>query len=251
MPNWCMNTIEITGPPANLVEIRQILKTFDNKSHIFAGLIGDKIVDVATSSNPLDDGLPVWYQNNLHNFRTKWDVSFENCNIQYNENSIILDFNTAWSPPANFCKILRDKLKVNVTCVYSEPGCDFAGKLNYYADASEDCVEYRYMEGRYHLNQSSFWNEFESRVEDYVSYYSTGDCSDSDCQDRSDESDKSDESDESHHTNPSKPSDPSKADNNQNLSSEKFAKFMESYPFIKTITEIDKANQIWNRNYED
>lgn len=204
MPNWCMNTIEITDPatklegpePNGLDQIREKLRTFDNKSLIFAGLIGtnaekakkvehlesleglesEKTIEktetgeAATLKSPswiCDTLLPDWYQHNVSRYGTKWDVPFGDCDFTYDEEKKIIGlvFDTAWSPPTNFCKTLQEIFHVNVKCRFFEPGCDFAGEHIYHADGISDTQDYSYLEGMYLLDESYFWDEFKNAID--------------------------------------------------------------------------------------
>lgn len=155
MPNWCSNTITITGEKEN---IRTILKKIgeiptNDKDKLFETLIG----------NDPDIDKIGWYESNLKRFGTKWDVSVEDCNGEFNEDQIVLNPSTAWSPPVPFCITLAKEYGVQVEIKYFEPGCDFAGRnlINEEGDVIEE-EDYDYNEGVYKLDNDMFWGDMEN-----------------------------------------------------------------------------------------
>ena len=53
-----------------------------------------------------------WYDWRLEKWNTKWDVPKDSIEIvEINNGSIVIGFDTAWSPPIAIYKKLRDKFK--------------------------------------------------------------------------------------------------------------------------------------------
>ena len=53
-----------------------------------------------------------WYDWRLQNWDTKWDIPKDDIEItEINNGSIVIGFNTAWSPPISIYKKLRNKFK--------------------------------------------------------------------------------------------------------------------------------------------
>lgn len=173
MPNWCWNTVTISG--SGLDEVRQKIKGFEKNDVIFEGLIGrDPAPPIP--ENPLQTktpGLfPEWYNHNMQRYGTKWDVKFENCNYSESddETTITLCFDTAWGPPVSFCETLRDQYGVKVTCRYSEQGFDFYGENTYPEDGNDNEEDYTYYEGLYHFEEEQFWDDVQEAMSDYEDY---------------------------------------------------------------------------------
>ena len=54
---------------------------------------------------------------------------------------------------------------MNVTLEYSEPGCNFAGKLSVGPDGDIENVTYGFLEGLYHIDEDYFWIEVQNNLE--------------------------------------------------------------------------------------
>ena len=81
----------------------------------------------------------------VNNWGTKWDISSDDGEpTKQDDNSIMLSFNTAWSPPIGFYEKMTE-LGFDVTAFYLEEGMGFVGKYSnedgdeeYTFDGSED-----------------------------------------------------------------------------------------------------------------
>lgn len=83
-------------------------------------------------------GAPNWYEWNFTNWGTKWDlcdVTVEKGSIillDERKRSIIVTFNTAWSPPlAAFDTIAKKFPKLCLKLDYAESGAGFCGKVTW------------------------------------------------------------------------------------------------------------------------
>ena len=164
MPNWCSNWIVISGDEKKIKTIKFALQSLkDNKDDngIFKALIGTK---PGISKENYDNG--GWYDANLSFWGTKWDISYDEVNFNFDDKSISFSGDTAWSPPIEFAKELARTYGVDVELQYSESGNDFAGKTKCSADGAIEELDYSYIEGTYHNDIESFWNE----VASYISY---------------------------------------------------------------------------------
>jgi len=132
MPNWCNNKatfIPVTD------EAKQLLKEFaeylqDLKNPHDARLFG---WFCPMPESEKDN----WYQWNIANWGTKWDVSVSIDNIYPQEG--IMDFyeDTAWGPPVKFYDFMTEK-GFKVEASYYEPGEGFVGTYSDGVDDSED-----------------------------------------------------------------------------------------------------------------
>lgn len=120
MPNWCQNEITVSGDTEKVEEFMDFVKS-DEQDFDF-----EKIV-------PLPNG--EWdYDWCIRNWDTKWnatDVQAFKCGdeVEYN-------FLTAWSPPENIFRVLKEKFKLNdkdsdlhISWFYREDGMEFSGYL--------------------------------------------------------------------------------------------------------------------------
>jgi hypothetical protein len=122
MPNWCMNVATISHTEPRMITL---------------------IKDAALSENFFQTLRPRpesqkenWYEWNLSNWGTKWDVSLENFVVE--PSGIRADFDTAWGPPIAFLEHLVEMGYV-VECFYYEPGMCFVGCFR---DGFDDYYEY-------------------------------------------------------------------------------------------------------------
>jgi hypothetical protein len=76
------------------------------------------------------EGRPNWYDWNIANWGTKWDVRAELTEISDNE--IEYSFDSAWAPPvAVIAKLAEHFPDLEITHTYAELGCEFAGMCVY------------------------------------------------------------------------------------------------------------------------
>ena len=82
---------------------------------------------VFESSGTQDDR---WYNWRVQNWGTKWDC-YDLTIESDDEHEVQFMFNTAWSPPEEICRALKDKYEADASIqwFYDEPGMEFAGYL--------------------------------------------------------------------------------------------------------------------------
>lgn len=161
MPNWCNNSLSISGDKTKIKEIHDKLESIknnkDNVHGIFRVLLGEP-TDI-TEEQYQKGG---WYEHNINRYGCKWDVSYdEDTMIDVSENNIAMSFQTAWSPCLPFCITLSEMFGVDVTCQFFEPGCDFAGEVVISNGEIITVSEYSHNEGMYHLDIDGFWHDME------------------------------------------------------------------------------------------
>ena len=165
MPNWCSNTITINGDKKQISIIKHALES-NKTNNVFETLVGR---EPKYTDEQYENG--AWYDSNVSYWGTKWDVSYDDCQIIYDEQSITLSPDTAWSPPIEFCNNLVKMYKVSVHIFYSEPGIGFCGETNIYLDEEgvliTDDSEYGYLEGLYILDKELFWSEVDYYIDSY------------------------------------------------------------------------------------
>ena len=115
MPNWCSNTLLITGNTSTLVQLKSIIEQ-DSEEGLLEAIapIGEYDREAAISK-----------------WGTKWDVSAEG--LEYTDNgdgtsTIEGYFDSAWSPPVEaFTTLAQDWDSCYIELRYFEPGMGFIG----------------------------------------------------------------------------------------------------------------------------
>ena len=141
MPNWCSNSITISGSTDTIKQLWDDAHVGDDFGLLNAMVPMPKELDDTTKGT---DGDAVnWYDWRVTNWGTKWDVSDEG--LEYVDNgdgtSVIQGwFDSAWAPPIEaYNTFLDDMDGCSIEATYEEGGMDFAG---IYTDGDD-----QYMEG--------------------------------------------------------------------------------------------------------
>jgi len=163
MPNWCSNWIEITGSKESIQKIKETMETIEksDEPNLFMTLVG--VPDGVDYKND-------WYDTNINNWGTKWDVTLNECNVDFTDESITMSPETAWAPPISFCKSLAVKYGVEVIITYEESGCDFCGRTTIDSEGNLSEEDYSYIQGKYVFDNESFWSELEAYIDSYLDY---------------------------------------------------------------------------------
>jgi hypothetical protein len=147
MPNWCSNRATITGPAPVIKEITDILN--QDRSPLLNWMV----------PQPRFENDSDWYDWNVANWGTKWDITdvyFEN---QAEEDSIEFSFCTAWGPPVEaFRTWAEGDGRVEFNLEYWEPGMGFVGSVTYDGDCVADsCVDINSDPAEYKRIASDVW----------------------------------------------------------------------------------------------
>ena len=141
MPNWCSNSITISGSTDTIKQLWDDAHVGDDFGLLNAMVPMPKELDDTTKGT---DGDAVnWYDWRVTNWGTKWDVSDEG--LEYVDNKdgtshITGWFDSAWAPPIEaYNTFLDDMDGCSIEATYEEGGMDFAG---IYTDGDD-----QYMEG--------------------------------------------------------------------------------------------------------
>lgn len=147
MPNWCSNTIVVGGEAADISEFNTWLG--DGKNLLFkikpipqklvdtvAGFHGDPEkqaeLEKQEQSNLEQFGYRNWYDWNIGNWGTKWDIDAEIDDSNNTDDQVIFSFESAWSPPQKAIAILAEKFnKLSFRHSYLEEGVGFVGYDEY------------------------------------------------------------------------------------------------------------------------
>lgn len=154
MPNWCFNSITISGEKDKITRIKTILDLRED-NYFFKSLLGE-----ASEAN--------WYDENINNLGTKWDVSTEDTSIDYSNNTISFQCESAWSPPVAGMVTICKKYDVGCEMNYEESGNDFYGKTTIKSDGTYVEEDYGYREGMYVLDNDWFWENLTGNDMEYL-----------------------------------------------------------------------------------
>lgn len=144
MPNWCNNTINITGPKDKITNLFE--QTKKDNGLLQAMYPMPKELEDTTSPapqegkpQPLIDGFDNWYDWRVHNWGSKWDVDIEGLELSDDGTRISGWFDSAWSPPIGaYAHFLEKNADCSIDAFYEEGGMDFAGN---WVDFQDDYVE--------------------------------------------------------------------------------------------------------------
>jgi len=161
MPNWCDNRLTVRAPSKK--ELNKFLKAVKGKhspllfSSIrprpeeldfhtgFCRIKGKECTawrEVGDKQTPVTEehlqkyikkyGAKDWYDWSIKNWGTKWDLSDkkddEEIEVERYDNCVIFSFQTAWSPPVEWCQFAVSKFpNVTLELEYVEEGCDCRG----------------------------------------------------------------------------------------------------------------------------
>ena len=128
MPNWCNNTLDISGDEAEIKRFKENAESYEDKQHLSL----EKLYPIPEKEN--------WYNWHVENWGTKWDVDGE----LINESSETLDyvFDSAWTPPIEaFTKISLDYPTLRFKLEFEETGMEFAGYADIEKGIADVCEE--------------------------------------------------------------------------------------------------------------
>ena len=141
MPNWCNNTLSLTGPKEKITAIYNKAKKDDALLQQLKPM--PEALEGTTSPapkegkvQPLVDGFDNWYDWRVQHWGTKWDVDMEGLELSDDGTTISGWFDSAWAPPIHaFEYFLTDNEDCSIKSYYYEGGMDFAGLWEDFADA--------------------------------------------------------------------------------------------------------------------
>ena len=148
MPNYCQNSAVFKHEDTE--QVSRLIKAF-NEGRLFGEFIPcpqelHETVEIGENYHERSEakeaanrekyGFSSWYDWNIAHYGTKWEVSpdFEVALDAANPNTVILNFDTAWSPPIEFYETMTE-MGWSIKAFYYEPGMAFCGL---YEDGSND-----------------------------------------------------------------------------------------------------------------
>jgi hypothetical protein len=128
MPNWCMNSAVISGRKDKLDLIVRALKE-------------DKLLEALC---PLGD----WeYNKAVELWGTKWDVHNASWELDEANNTLTINFDTAWGPPTAAYSYGEKLHNIEIEATFHEDGMMFIGEYkdgegtSYSYDFEEECLK--------------------------------------------------------------------------------------------------------------
>ena len=153
MPNWCNNTVEIYhDDPAMLERVRkgfngeglfgELIPCPKELTNTTSGSFGDEVKQKELmerqEANREKYGYSTWYEHNVDEWGTKWDVGADGNPAQDIPGGLMLGFDSAWSPPIAAYEKLTE-MGFRIRAMYYEGGMAFAG---IWEDGHDDYYEY-------------------------------------------------------------------------------------------------------------
>ena len=151
MPNWCNNSIKITGPVVAVKGLwEQAQANWKNEQYglldamvpMPAALKGTTSPSPDDGSQPEVDGYTNWYDWAVANWGCKWDINNEGIEFEDTEDgyaTISGWFESAWAPPIEaYNTFLENNELMEIYATYEEGGMDFAG---IYDNGDDDYME--------------------------------------------------------------------------------------------------------------
>jgi len=144
MPNWCANGITLRH--ADPVMIERAAKALQEGTFLQEFIpcpkeLTETVAQFGTNdhekANREKYGYGSWYDFNIANWGTKWDVNSDNVAIE-DANTVSASFDSAWSPPITAYERLME-LGFEIEAFYYEPGMQYVGK---WVNGEDDCIEY-------------------------------------------------------------------------------------------------------------
>jgi hypothetical protein len=143
MPNWCNNGItlrhadpEMIQRAATTLQAGQFLQEFIPCPKELTETVAQFGTNDAEKANLDKYGYASWYDFNIANWGTKWDVESDNVEI-LDANTVTAGFDSAWAPPIRAYERLLE-LGFEIEAFYYEPGMQFVGK---WTDGEDEYIE--------------------------------------------------------------------------------------------------------------
>ena len=141
MPNWCNNSITITGPAAKIQALWEDAQTADKGEFGLLNAIAPMPRELEGTTAPSEGDN--WYDWRVSNWGTKWEIDSEGLELSEDGTEISGWFESAWSPPITALeRLVEQNTDCSVTLYYEEPGMDYAGKFTGSEGVyDDDCLE--------------------------------------------------------------------------------------------------------------
>jgi len=130
MPNWCMNSLQITGSAEQIKEIEAKLEESGGKEFF------DIFVKNAKDAGQEEE----WYAYNHEHYGCKWNCDASSWDVDSGDGTTItISFDSPWGPPMAIFEKIQETPGLSVLAQYYEPGMGFIGEYN---DGSDNYYDY-------------------------------------------------------------------------------------------------------------
>ena len=147
MPNWCSNEVQFDGSEEDIAKFKE--ECFTDRKGV-AVLDFSKVLPEPDYDKPKKDGthnngvqtelhsvMPDWWNWRNENWGTKWNLVPDHDGdltayktVEDGEDFIMLEFDTAWSPPEGIYEAIVEKYPdLSVNWFYREDGVQISGWL--------------------------------------------------------------------------------------------------------------------------
>ena len=120
MPNWCNNTLTVSGPQEIISRMRSEIRGKQEEVLDFEMIL--------PTPRDLLEGQG-WYDWRVANWGTKWNAD-DSALEEISAEEMVYYFMSAWSPPIQVIAALGKNFpSLSFNLQYSEPGCAFKGRF--------------------------------------------------------------------------------------------------------------------------
>jgi hypothetical protein len=150
MPNWCSNVVDLYHDDPKMIErfraafmdgraLNEFIPVPQALRDTVAGWVPEgyerELHEFTQALNRKHFGYADWYDFCVAKWGTKWDIGGPDGMVTGGENQLMVEFDSAWSPPiAAYEKLMA--LGFDIQAYYYEPGCNFAGM---FAEGDDCC----------------------------------------------------------------------------------------------------------------
>jgi hypothetical protein len=129
MPNYCNNTLNVTGPKEAIDRFLDSCRNVTDPHHgVMEFSFGGIVPRPAQFPDSGDPVLGDWYHWNVDNWGTKCDIEDEPDMDRMNDENLTMTFDTAWPPPVLWVKAATEKFpELRFQLDYIEVGNNFNG----------------------------------------------------------------------------------------------------------------------------
>ena len=151
MPNWCNNGLTLEHKDSAMVQraydalregrfLQEFIPCPQDLIDTVSGFVGEgqAALEAKQSANREKYGYATWYDYNVNEWGTKWDVGGDDGLMEMiNPNTLQASFESAWAPPvAAYEKLCA--LGFIIKAFYEEPGMAFCGMVTGDEDGFDD-----------------------------------------------------------------------------------------------------------------
>lgn len=157
MPNWCSNSVVITGKTEDIEKLENFLDEKSGKNWFDYFLpTPEELKDTEALSDPTEEktaeliekyGCGDWYSWNINNWGVKWNCDVDQWDVSPTdvdgESLIEFVFDSPWAAPVELYEWIENNTELSVVAEFHEEGMCFVGC---YEDGESESFDYTDME---------------------------------------------------------------------------------------------------------